>query len=106
MTRHPNPGQLVLHGILGTTGLDHADLRRAAILNHDLYGFYGVSVWVTSAAFPGERLESTKLIRFERSEQFTVADLTGRGMALWATGQRPHTMLFARTTTWRPWRPT
>lgn len=86
----PEPGQLVLRGILGTTGLDLADLRQAAVLNHDLYGFYGVSVWVTSADFPREHLESTKLIKFERYAQFTVADLTRQGLALWASGQRPH----------------
>jgi hypothetical protein len=47
-------------------------------------------VWVTSASHPRELLESTKLIKFERYAEFTVADLTGRGLALWATGQRPH----------------
>ena len=81
---------MCLRGILGDTGLDPADLRHAAVINHELYGFYGVSVWVTSAAYPRELLESTKLIKFERYAEFTVADLTGRGLALWATGQRPH----------------
>jgi hypothetical protein len=86
----PDQDQLVLRGILGDTGLDRADLRRAAVLNHELYGFYGISVWVTSAGHPRELLESTKLIKFERYAEFTVADLTGRGLALRATGQRPH----------------
>ena len=40
--------------------------------------------------YPRELLESTKLIKFERYAEFTVAGLTGRGLALWATGQRPH----------------
>jgi hypothetical protein len=78
----PDQDQLVLRGILGDTGLDRADLRRAAVLNHELYGFYGISVWVTSAGHPRELLESTKLIKFERYAEFTVADLTGRGLAL------------------------
>jgi hypothetical protein len=50
----PDQDQLVLRRILGDTGFDRADLRRAAVLNYELYGFYGISVWVTSArASPG-----------------------------------------------------
>ncbi len=47
----PGPVELVFRGVLGDTGLDPADLREAAVLNYELYGFYGVSVWV-SEAFP------------------------------------------------------
>ena len=86
----PGPFELVFRGILGDTGLDPADLRQAAVLNHELYGFYGVSVWVADLAFPRELLESTKLVKFERYAEFTVADLAGCGLRLWATGQRPH----------------
>src|SRR5438477_12861385 len=52
--RHRIRIKLVLRGILGETGLDPADLRQAAVINQELYGFYGVSVWVTSAAYPRE----------------------------------------------------
>jgi hypothetical protein len=86
----PGPVELVFRGILGDTGLDPADLRQAAVLNHELYGFYGVSVWVADLAFPRELLESTKLVKFERYAEFTVANLTGCELRLWATGQRPH----------------
>jgi len=86
----PGSAELVFRGILGDAGLDPADLRQAAVLNHELYGFYGVSVWVANIAFPRELLESTKLVKFERYAEFTVADLIGYGLRLWATGQRPH----------------
>lgn len=86
----PGPGQSVLRGILGDAGLDVDDLRQAAMLNAELYGFYGVSVWVADTAWPRERLEATKLVKFERYAEFTVAALTARGLSLWATGQRPH----------------
>jgi hypothetical protein len=86
----PGPVELVFRGILGDTGLDPADLREAAVFNHELYGFYGVSVWIADLAFPRELLESTKLVKFERYAEFTVGGLAGRGLQLWATGQRPH----------------
>jgi hypothetical protein len=86
----PGPGQLVLRGILSDAGLDPADLRQAALLNAELYGFYGVSVWVTDRDWPRGRLEATKLVKFDRYAEFTVAGLAGRGLSLWATGQRPH----------------
>ena len=83
----PGPVGPVFRGILGDTGLDPADLRQAAVLNHELYG---VSVWIADLAFPRELRESTKLVKFERHAEFTVADLAGCGLRLWATGQRPH----------------
>jgi hypothetical protein len=43
-----------------------------------------------SGAFPRELLESTKLVKFERYAEFTVADLIGYGLRLRATGRRPH----------------
>src|SRR5262245_11470595 len=50
------------------------------MLNAELYGFYGVSVWVADTAWPRERLEATKLVKFERYAEFTVAGLTARGL--------------------------
>ena len=99
----PRPGQPVLRGILGDAGLDVGDLRQAAMLNAELYRFYGVSVWVANRDWPRKRLEATKLVKFERYAEFTVAGLTGRGLSLWATGQRPPTMLSTSGTTWSQW---
>ena len=67
----PGPVELVFRGVLGDTGLDPADLREAAVLNHELYGFYGVSIWVADLAFPRELLESTKLVKFQRYAELT-----------------------------------
>ncbi|MHB8450743.1 MAG: hypothetical protein ACYDAQ_09910 [Mycobacteriales bacterium] len=86
----PAPDQVVLRGLLGAAGLDSAELRQAAGLNHDLYGFYGVSVWLADGAHPAETLERTKLVKFDRYVQFVVADLTARELELWATGMSPH----------------
>ncbi len=66
------------------------DLRAAAVMNHDLYGFYGVSVWIPSAEHTLSRLEQTKLVKFSQYAAFTVTDLSASGLELWATGQAPH----------------
>jgi hypothetical protein len=66
------------------------DLRAAAVLNHDLYDFYGVSVWIPNIEHPLTRLEQTKLVKFSQYAVFSVADLVARGLELWATGQAPH----------------
>jgi hypothetical protein len=97
----PGPVELVFRGILGDTGLNPADLRQAAVLNHELYGFYGVSVWVADLAFPRELLESTKLVKFERYAEFTVADLTGAGFGCGPPGSARITMWWKKATTWR-----
>jgi hypothetical protein len=49
----PDPDQLVLRGILGDTGLDPADLRQAAVINQELYGFYGYRCGSPAPAIPG-----------------------------------------------------
>lgn len=87
----PPPGNArVVRGLLGESELEAADLRANAITNYDLYGFHGISVWVTDADHLVQDLEETKLVKFDRYAEFTVSDLLERGLRLWATGQRPH----------------
>jgi hypothetical protein len=86
----PEPGDLAVRGVLGSLGLTTEDLRAAAMMNHDVYGFYGVSVWIPNAEHPLGRLEQTKLVKFSRYAAFTVSDLASGELELWATGQSPH----------------
>lgn len=86
----PEPGDLAVRGVVGTLGLMPEDLMAAAVMNHDLYGFYGVSVWIPNAEQPLGRLEQTKLVKFAQYAVFSVADLITRELELWATGQSPH----------------
>lgn len=93
-SRRPGPAPpataMVLRGLLGEGELHASELRMAAVTNHDLYGFYGISVWLADVDFTVEVLEQTKLVHFERYAQFNVAALLEHGLALAATGQPPH----------------
>ncbi len=86
----PQPSDHAVRGLLGPSGLTPEDLRAAAVMNHDLYGFYGVSVWIPNAEHSLTTLEQTKLVKFSQYAAFTVADLTSGELELWATGQAPH----------------
>jgi hypothetical protein len=86
----PEPGQVAVRGVLSQEGLAVDDLAAAAGLNHDLYGFYGISVWVADDEHSLDWLERTKLAKFSHYAAFAVADLAISGVELWATGQSPH----------------
>lgn len=86
----PQPGQVVVRGVLSEAGLADNDLTAAATLNYDLYGFYGISVWVAADEHSVDQLERTKLAKFSHYAAFAVEDLARSGLELWATGQRPH----------------
>lgn len=85
----PQPGDYAVRGVLGASGLTSEDLRAAAVLNHDLYGFYGVSVWIPDAEHLLASLEKSKLVKFTQYATFTVADLITSELEVWATGQAP-----------------
>lgn len=86
----PRSGQVAVRGVLSEAGLADDDLNGAATMNHGLYGFYGISVWVADGEQSLERLERTKLVKFSHYAAFAVEDLASSGLDLWATGQSPH----------------
>ena len=86
----PGPDGLVLRGLLVGTVLEVSELRETAVLNHELYGFYGISVWLAAGDQERSALETTKLVKFEQYAEFTVASVTASGLRLDPTGQRPH----------------
>jgi hypothetical protein len=82
----PESDALVLRGDL----LDAQTLRKDALANYGLYGFYGISVWVPSEGTPEEVVLATKLRRSRFVLRFTAGDLYLQRLELWATGQSPH----------------
>lgn len=82
--------EIALRGLLGPGEFDVTDLRMNAETNILLYGFPAISVWVPSEMYSRERLERTKLVKFDRYATFRVGNLYERDLALWATGQSPH----------------
>jgi hypothetical protein len=83
--------------------LSPADLRQAAVLNHELYGFYGVSVWVANITFPRELLESTKLVKFERYAEFTWLAWPRAGSSCGLPDSGRITMWCTKAMTWKAW---
>ena len=82
----PGPDSRILRGY----PLSRDVLRANARDNHDVYGFYGVSVFRADSTDDVDAVCATKLRALARVALFRVADLTASGLELWATGSAPH----------------
>jgi len=82
----PPDATIILRGDL----LDPEALRRSAVENHEIYGFYGVSVFAEVGGATWQQIAATKLSRAPWVVLFTVGSLLEGGVELWDTGQAPH----------------
>jgi hypothetical protein len=82
----PAEGVVVVRGDV----LAEASLRTDAADNHDLYGFYGISVFAAVGSHTIDSLAATKLRRAELLVLLRVSDLIRAGLELWDTGEEPH----------------
>jgi len=82
----PAPSALVLRG----GECERAAIELTARQNAEVYGFFGVSVFVETEALAWRQIAGDRLARASWLSIFTVRDLVRAGLALWDTGQSPH----------------
>jgi hypothetical protein len=82
----PSDAALVVRGNL----LDPDALRADAVDNHEIYGFWGISVFAEVGSFDLLWIAANKLARAEWLVVFSTGDVLGAGLQLWDTGQAPH----------------
>jgi hypothetical protein len=88
-TAAPTDEALVVRG--GShEGLVHEELVAAAELNHQLYGFHGISAWLVGGEWSLARIAKDKLGAASRLILFRAGHLRAQDLELWDTGQAPH----------------
>lgn len=70
--------------------LEPARLRSDAIDNFEIYGYFGISVFVESGELDVDWIVSHKLARAQWVALFRAGDVLAAGLELWDTGQSPH----------------
>lgn len=76
--------------VLRAGDLVEEQLRRDAESNREVYGFYGLSVWIPGEDVSLDDLLAGKLKRASGLKQFVAGELYSRGLELWDTGMYPH----------------
>jgi hypothetical protein len=69
---------------------DRVVLMADAARNFELFGYYGLSLWATSAQWPVDRVLAEKCRRAARAALFTAGGLRDRGLGLVPSGKTPH----------------
>lgn len=79
-----------LKTLLGGRTYDRGELRDSVLYNFDEFGYYGLSLWVTSHAHPLDWVLGEKLRRSRRAALNTAASLRDTGLGLVPSGKPPH----------------
>lgn len=61
-----------------------------ATYNFELFGYYGLSLWLVSDSWPLDRVLAEKCRRASRVATFEAGDLQGGGLGLVPSGREPH----------------
>lgn len=69
---------------------DRSTLVSDATLNFDLFGYFGLSLWAVSDAWPMDRVLAEKCRKARRVCLFSAGDLAAHGLELLASGRTPH----------------
>lgn len=75
---------------VGGTAFERTVLIADAARNFELFGYYGLSLWATSAEWPVDRVLAEKSQKAARAALFTAGDLRDRGLGLVPSGRAPH----------------
>jgi hypothetical protein len=70
--------------------LDPTALMNSARANYEVYGYYGVSVFVEEHGIDWRSIAEIKFARAEWLVMFRAGDVLAVGLSLWDTGQSPH----------------
>ena len=74
----------------GGVAFDRAVLIADATRNFELFGYYGLSLWATSVAWPVDRVLAEKAHKAAQAALFTAGDLRDKGLGLVPSGKTPH----------------
>lgn len=82
----PDSSALVVRADL----LDPTALAHTAMANFEVYGYYGISVFVEEHGVDWYSIAAMKFARAEWLVMFQAGDVLAAGLSLWDTGQSPH----------------
>ena len=74
----------------GQPAFDRAELIADAGFNYTEFGYYGLSLWAISTAWPLERVLREKVRVARYVALFTAGDLRATGLGLVPSGRHPH----------------
>lgn len=77
-------------GVVPGEGFDREVLIADAAFNHELFDYFGLSLWLSEDPWPLERLLREKLRRFASVALFTAGALRTTGLGLVPSGRVPH----------------
>lgn len=91
----PPPGDAILVRALFDALPSGQDFDRVALIddasyNFELFGYYGLSLWLPTEMWPLDRILAEKTRRAARVALFSVESVTQQGLRLVASGREPH----------------